>query len=133
MTLIFCVDNNFGVMFNKRRQSRDSAVIEDIANHYKKVYISPYSDKLFKESSANYEVCEDFMNCESSSVCFVEDKYSPDLLKKADSVILYNWNRLYPADVYLDYQIILDNFKLAETLIFKGSSHTEIEMERYIR
>lgn len=131
MTLIFCVDNNFGLMFNKRRQSRDSVVIEDIASNYEKIYISPYSEKLFKESGANFEICEDFMNCESGSVCFVEDKYSPDLLKKAASVILYNWNRLYPADVHLDYQIILDNFKLAETLIFKGSSHTEIERERY--
>lgn len=133
MTLIFCVDNNFGLMFNKRRQSRDSVVIEDIINNYGKIYISQYSEKLFKEIGANYEVREDFMNCESDCVCFIEDKYSSDLLKKADSVILYCWNRLYPSDVQLDYQIILDNFKLAENLIFKGSSHNEIKKERYIR
>lgn len=133
MTLIFCVDNNFGLMFNKRRQSRDSVVIEDIINNYGKIYISPYSERLFTEIGANYELCEDFMNCEENCVCFVEDKYSPDLLKKAEQIILYNWNRLYPADVHLDYQIILDNFKLTENLIFKGSSHNEIERERYIR
>lgn len=133
MTLIFCVDNNYGLMFNKRRQSRDSAVLEDIKNSFagKKIYISQYSEKLFSEEGVDYTVCDNFEI--QDGICFVEDKYNPDLLTKADQIILYNWNRLYPADVHLDFQIILDNFKLAENLIFKGSSHTEIERERYIR
>lgn len=133
MILIFCVDDNFGLMFNKRRQSRDSVVIEDIKNCFtgKKICISPYSEKLFKEAGVDYTICESFEN--QDEICFVEDKYTRDLLKKADSVVIYHWNRLYPSDVKLDYQIIVDNFKLAEALTFKGSSHNEIERERYTR
>ncbi len=133
MTLIFCVDDNFGLMFNKRRQSRDSVVLEDIKNRFEdeKICISSYSEKLFSESGIDYIVCDSFDN--QDGICFVEAQYNPDLLAMADEIILYNWNRLYPADVHLDYQIILDYFKLAEALTFKGSSHTEIERDIYIR
>lgn len=133
MTLIFCVDDNFGLMFNKRRQSRDSAVIEDIINNYEKLYVSPYSEKLFRESNANYEVCEDFMNCDDTCVCFVEDKYTPEMLKIADVVILYHWGKAYPSDIKLDYQLLAADFTLSDSSQFVGTSHKEIKKERYTR
>ncbi len=131
MTLIFCIDNNLGLMFNKRRQSRDSAVIDDIKNNYDKIYISAYSEKLFSESGIEYEVCGDFFTCGENAICFVEDKYSPELLTIADEVILYHWGRNYPADVSFDIALLSTDFTLAETSVFKGTSHNEIKKEVY--
>lgn len=133
MTLIFCIDNNFGLMFNKRRQSRDSAVLEDTKNCFagEKIYISPYSEKLFSETDINYIVCDDFNNCDG--VCFVEDKYSPDLFNLADEIILYHWGKIYPADTIFHIDLLNANFKLCETVVLTGSSHKEIKKERYTR
>lgn len=133
MTLIFCVDNNFGLMFNKRRQSRDSAVLEDIKNCFagEKICISQYSEKLFNEAGVDYTVCDNFTECDG--IIFVEDKYDSDLLAKADQIILYHWGRVYPADVKFDYQLLSADFSLAETTTFKGTSHDEIKKERYTR
>lgn len=133
MTLIFCVDNNFGLMFNKRRQSRDSAVLEDIKNSFsgEKICISPYSEKLFNEANVDYAVCDNFDN--QDAICFVEDKYNFDLLNTANEVILYHWGRVYPADVKFDMSLLGVDFTLAESTVFKGTSHQEIKKERYVR
>ena len=133
MTLIFCVDDNFGLMFNKRRQSRDSAVFEDIKNCFtgEKICISEYSEKLFNEAKIDYMVCESFEK--QDGICFVEDKYSPDLLSLADEVILYHWGKVYPADTKFDIELLGADFTLAEQTIFKGTSHKEIKKERYTR
>lgn len=133
MTLIFCIDNNFGLMFNKRRQSRDSAVLEDIKNCFagEKICISPYSEKLFNEAGIDYIVCDDFSECDS--VCFVEDKFSPDLFNSASEVILYHWGKTYPADTLFDIDLLNTSFILAETDVLLGTSHKEIKKERYTR
>ncbi len=133
MTLIFCVDDNFGLMFNKRRQSRDSAVLEDIKNCFeaKKISVSQYSEKLFNEAGIDYTLCNNFSECDG--ICFVEDKYSPDLLSLADEVILYHWGKIYPADVTLDIALLGADFTLTEQSVFKGTSHQEIKKERYTR
>jgi len=133
MTLIFCVDDKFGLMFNKRRQSRDSAVLEDIKLNFEKVYISAYSEKLFSETNIEYEVCEDFSACDENEICFIEDKYSPDLLALADEVILYHWGKAYPADITFDIDLLSADFTLEEQSIFNGTSHSEIKKERYKR
>lgn len=132
MTLIFCVDNNFGLMFNKRRQSRDSAVLEDIKNSFagEKICISPYSEKLFNEADIDYTVCEIF---NEDGIYFVEDKYSPDLFNLADEIILYHWGKVYPADLTLDIDLLNIDFTLCDTDILTGTSHKEIKKERYIR
>lgn len=133
MTLILCIDNNFGLMFNKRRQSRDSAVLEDIKNSFagEKIFISPYSEKLFNEAGIDYTLCDNFET--QDGICFIEDKYNSDLLAVADEVILYHWGKIYPADVKLDYQLLTADFTLAESIVFKGTSHNEIKKERYTR
>lgn len=133
MTLIFCVDDNFGLMFNKRRQSCDSAVLEDIKNCFadEKICISQYSEKLFSETEVHHTVCDNFANFDG--ICFVEDKYNPDLLTMADEVILYHWGKAYPADVKFDIALLSADFTLAEQSILKGTSHNEIKKEVYTR
>lgn len=133
MTLILCVDDKFGLMFNKRRQSRDRAVLDDIKNSFagEKIFISPYSEKLFNEAGFDYTVCDNFAECDG--ICFVEDKYNSDLLAVADEIILYHWGKTYPADVKFDMSLLSADFALAESTVFKGTSHNEIKKERYTR
>ena len=49
MKVIVCIDDNKGMLFNARRQSRDRAVIEDIMSESEKVWIHTFSEKLFEE------------------------------------------------------------------------------------
>lgn len=133
MTLILCIDNNFGLMFNKRRQSRDRAVLEDIKNSFagEKIFISPYSEKLLNEAGIDYTLCDNFET--QDGICFIEDKYNSALLAVANEVILYHWGKVYPADVKFDFQLLAADFTLAESTVFKGTSHNEIKKERYTR
>ena len=50
---------------------------------------------------------------------------------KSESVVLYKWNRVYPADQY--FAMDLSGWKLVETVEFPGSSHEKITEERYER
>ncbi len=51
MQVIVCVDDNGGMMFNKRRQSRDRVLCEWVMrlSEGHRVYMSAYSAKLFSE------------------------------------------------------------------------------------
>ena len=51
MQVIVCVDDNGGMMFNKRRQSRDRVLCECVMrlSEGHQVYMSAYSAKLFSE------------------------------------------------------------------------------------
>ena len=48
MNVILCVDENMGMLFNKRRQSRDSKVLEDIFGMTESLWIHPFSEKMFQ-------------------------------------------------------------------------------------
>ena len=76
MYLIFCVDDQYGLQFNHRRQSRDSKVIEDIIDHIEGnvLLVNPYSSVLFKNyPKANIKVSEqpEFPNSRKSAPCIM--------------------------------------------------------------
>ena len=50
MKIIVCVDNDMGMMFNHRRQSRDSVLCEYLLSQYgkEKIYMTEYSSKIFE-------------------------------------------------------------------------------------
>ena len=128
MKLIVCLDDNNGMMFNKRRQSRDRVLIENALEFCKgeKLYTNEYSAKLFPENTV-----EIFENIEQvgNSFCFVEDFTVNE--EYVDEIIVYKWNRLYPADTY--FNIDLENWNLIESVDFEGSSHEKITREIYRR
>lgn len=133
MTLIFCVDDNFGTMFNGRRQSRDIAVLNDVKEYYKNqnIYIRPYSENLFKENGIPYVVSGEFK--EKDGVYFIEGTCPPDLFNRVDKIIIYHWGRLYPSDKHLDFHFVNKGFELSKTTTFQGNSHKEIRKEIFIR
>ena len=128
MKLIVCLDDNRGMLFNNRRQSRDRVLIENILEYCKgkKLYTNEYSAKLFPENSV--EIIED-MNEIGNGYCFAENFTVNE--NDVEEIIIYKWNRVYPADVY--FNIDLNGWKLSETMDFEGSSHDKITREIYVR
>lgn len=128
MKFIVCLDDKNGMMFNKRRQSRDKILIEDVLELCKgeKLYINEYSAKLFPENEV--EICENPAE-KDDGYCFAENFTVNE--EDIEEIIVYKWNRLYPADTY--FNINLENWTLAEVVDFKGSSHEKITRERYVR
>ena len=130
MTLIVCVDDRMGMAFNGRRQSRDRAVCRDIARMAfgSAIGMQERTKNLF----AGMEV--DAVSGETAKDCayyFLETEPPAAFLPGADRIILYRWNRHYPADLYFDAP--LDGYALAETAEFIGSSHEKITREVYVR
>lgn len=128
MKLVVCLDDNNGMMFNKRRQSRDRVLVENILELCKgeKLYTNEYSASLFPDNTV--EILENPENVENA-YCFAENFTVNE--EYIDEIIVYKWNRLYPADAY--FNIDLGNWNLEETVDFEGSSHEKITREIYRR
>ena len=127
MYLIACVDDRMGMMFNHRRVSRDRVVIQDIMDVCgdQGVYITSGSAVLFKDfnSESVHVWNEDRNDLLEGHYFFAED---PDVIREesVEKIILYQWNRNYPADKY--FPIDLDGWILEESSEFAGHSHEKI-------
>lgn len=127
MTLYICLDDRNGLKFNKRRQSRDAAVLEDIRSQIAgNLLIEPFSEKLIQEAEIPYvlppETAEDY---------FAEDVPSEEILNQTERLVIYRWNRHYPADVRWNPDLSALGFSLVETTEFPGTSHEKITREVY--
>lgn len=132
MRIIACVDDNNGMMFNKRRQSRDRQVTADILEltDGRELWMNAYSAPLFAGEKAS--VSEEFLQrAPKEAFCFVENESVSACLNQADEIILYKWNRKYPADFYFDLD--LEGWSVMEQKEFQGTSHEKITRERYRR
>ena len=129
MKIIICLDDNGGMLFNNRRQSRDRVVCEDVVKNLngEKLFISPFSQILFESYKNDVLACEDFLT--KGNVCFVENQGLSSC--NADEVSVYRWNRVYPSDFYCD--IDLSNYSHAEQAEIEGFSHEKITKEIYKR
>ena len=77
MIAIVCLDENNGMFFNERRQSKDRYVIRDIVHMVENntLYINEYSKELFKNTPANIQISEDYFNQVSDNeYCFIENQ-----------------------------------------------------------
>ena len=131
MKLIFCLDDRNGMMFNGRRQSQDRILRNRISamTQGHKLIMSRYSTKQF-EIYKNVVTNDDFFNIEDcDDYCFIEDM--PFSLEGVDEIIIYRWNRHYPADVHFNIDLLKEGFALYSTEDFVGSSHEKITEEKY--
>ncbi len=134
MTIFICIDDNNGMLFNHRRQSRDEAVLKDmLAAVEGKIWMNTYSSKLFGTVSDKVIVEDDLFECApEDSYCFVENIPLKTYEDKIEAIIVYYWNRIYPADTYLDLDLKLD-WEAADTKEFGGTSHEKITRKTYKR
>lgn len=134
---IVCVDDSGGTMFHKRRQSQDRVlreqVLQDAAD--RRLWMNAYSRKLFGEAgSAAILVDEDFpAKAGPGDFCFVEGLALQPWMDRIERVVLYRWNRKYPADTFLDLRLDGPPWKLVQSSEFAGSSHEMITKEVYER
>ena len=133
MKLCLCIDKKRGMMFFGKRPSQDRvqraqmlALIADA-----KLWVSKYSAPLF-EGVENIIVDDDYMyKAQVNDYCFVEDKDVD--LKNCSTLVIYNWNRHYPADKFFMFDPKKEGFKLISTRDFVGSSHEKITEEIFER
>ncbi len=131
MKIIVCLDNKDGMMFNNRRQSRDSSVYDDIIRYIgdSKLYVNKYSSELFEKYKDKLIVCDELLiNTTESNYCFVENV--DDFPNNIDELIIYRWDKIYPGDKKLNIEYT--SMKLKNTLEFRGSSHDKVIREVYI-
>ena len=127
MTLYICLDDRNGLQFNKRRQSRDSAVLEDIRSQCAgNLLIEPFSEKLIQEVEIPY-----VLPPETAENYFAENTPSKEVLENTNKLVIYRWNRHYPSDIRWEPDLTALGFLLKETTEFPGTSHEKITREVY--
>ena len=133
MTLYFCLDDRNGMLFNHRRQSRDAAVMADIRSRLEgELLIDPISQKLAEAAEIPYcFALPELTQPIPGAHFFVEERVPGDWVGRASTVVLYRWNRHYPADRYFDIDLSAMGFVLSETVDFPGRSHETITREVY--
>ena len=136
MKLILCLDDQNGMLFNGRRLSRDQIVCDKILALAagNKLWMNSYSAKLFSNKPAAITIDEAFLDrADSDDFCFTENVHLDGYLERVSEIILFHWNRRYPADSWFDLDLSQKPWVLTHTESFPGKSHDEITMEVYKR
>lgn len=133
MILAFCIDDQGGLAFNQRRQSRDRGLVADLlaAAGARPVFCLPYSVGLFDLGAVT--VTDDPGTVPSDGILFLENTDPAAYIPQAKELILYRWNRLYPADLTLNGTPVQWGYRLQDTTDFAGTSHEKITRERYVK
>lgn len=126
MILLICIDDKDGMMFARRRQSKDGVLRRRMLSlSEEKLFVSPYSAKQFEETG--------FVTADNPAkaagqgeYAFIEDTPLPR--EDVERIILYRWNRRYPGDRFFDRSLLDGRKKISET-DFAGSSHEKITEE----
>ncbi len=120
------------MLFNNRRQSRDSAVLADIGSLVgsERLLCSPFSERMLADAGLSHISSERFLDiAEKGDFCFVENAALSEFLPRIEKIIIYNWNRHYPSDFRLDINPEKSGFKLTGRYDFSGTSHEKITRE----
>ena len=135
ITVAVTVDDKMGIAFNKRRQSRDAKVIEDLLSSIDgKIYVSEYSLPLFDGYLDRVVVVNDaLLDTPDGAACFIEARGVSEHNGDIDKLIVYRWNRHYPSDKKLDIDLENGNFKMVSETEFAGKSHDKITKNTYCK
>ena len=126
MNLIVCIEKKDGMLFGGKRLSQDRIVREKMLSlaENSRLWVSPYTAKQFE--GANVFVTErPEADVKEGEFFFLEDSPSP---AECEKVVLYHWNRRYPADRFFDRNL-LNGKKRGQKTEFAGSSHEKITEE----
>ena len=133
MKLCLCIDKNNGIMFLGKRPSQDRVQRAEMLTVIGEanLWVSQYSASLF-EGVENIIVDDDYISkAQADDYCFIED--TEVNLEKCSTIVIYNWNRHYPADKFFTFDLKKEGFRLISTRDFIGSSHEKITEEIYER
>ena len=132
--MIACVDGRNGMAFHNRRQSQDRLARWDILKEAGRapLWVNAVTARQFTDGQqSRLRIDEAFLDrAGSGEFCFVEDRSVKPYETRIEQVILYRWNRAYPADLYWD--LPLDGWTLERREEFPGYSHKIITKEDYV-
>ena len=132
MKLIVCVDDNYGILFNKRRQSMDAVQRNDVKKivENSKVYMSEYTFDIYENMGMNLEIIDENTDPQQEGYFIYEDSFLDKFYPNIEEIICYFWNRNYPYDTIFDE---VKDWKEIETFDFIGNSHEKITRKRYVK
>ena len=135
MKIIVCVDERGGLSFAKKRHATDRLLREDMLKTCQNntLWMGAYSYQQFEtDFQSRIALTENYQTpIPEQDYLFVERSPLTSLLSEANTLIIYNWNRHYPSDCYLD--VDFSQWHLAETEEFPGFSHPKITKEVWIK
>ena len=135
MHIIVCVDDKFGMAFGKRRQSTDvvlrNKIIDLCKGHL--LWMREYTAKQFeKDSIPNLFIDVNYLQkAQKGDFCFVELDEILDVYDRIETIILFRWNRTYPATLHLKIPGNNQNWHVEVIDEFPGKSHEKITTERW--
>ena len=137
MIAIICLDDRNGMCFNRRRQSRDACLRERAQEMAQvgRLRIAPYSAEQFS-GEGDAPICASESCLEEAGegdYAFVEDRALAPFADKLERLVVFRWNRVYPADRYFDLDLAKGPWRKTEAVDFPGKSHARITMEVYTR
>jgi len=135
MNIIVCIDDDGGMLFLGRRQSKDRILRAQarLLAQGQPLWMNGYTARQFAEDEETAVVDEDFLNnAPQAAWCFVENTDVRAFLDKIDKVAVYRWNRLYPSDAKFPMELFAGRWKRISTREFTGSSHDRITEEVYL-
>lgn len=90
-----------------------------------------YSQRLFADMDGTIRTDENFLEqAGQQDWCFVENVDAAPYISHADEIVIFRWNRVYPADTHFPMHL-LDGWTKTETIEFAGNSHDKITQEVY--
>ncbi|MBQ3094415.1 MAG: ribonuclease Z [Clostridia bacterium] len=131
MTVFVCLDDDGGMLFNRRRQSRDGAVQEALTAYARThtLWMSRYSATLFDDATP-FRVDDAYHeHMGDEEACFVEDGVLD--VNRADELVVFRWNRRYPSDRRFPKEALTAAWVLIGTRDLIGTSHDCITEEHY--
>ena len=133
MTLVLCLDDKGGMTFFSKRQSKDRILRKELLDQVGdgRLVISPYTKGQFEENFSFTVSDSPHEEGKEGDFLFVENTPLPK--DGVNRVILYRWNRTYPADRYFSEKEYLSSFCRVAKRDFKGSSHEKITEEVWER
>ena len=135
MIIIVCIDDNNGMMFHERRQSQDKILRKHILEMTgpNRLWMNEYSYRQFLDADpALLTIDQNFLDkAETGDYCFVENSDPSPYSEQIEKIILFHWNRSYPADLY--FTLDISGWTLEETEEIAGYSHEKITKEIYTK
>ena len=133
MKAFVCVDDGFGMAFLGKRQSRDTRVLEDIISTASKtlVYMTAQTKKLFPDTDLAVASPITDSLLATDEYYFFETESPLGYLDAVDEIVLYRWNRRYPADLKLGFLPSESGYTRVSVTEFVGTSHDCITKEVY--
>lgn len=127
MILAVCVDDRMGLSFCGRRLSKDRVIRDKLTElSGGRLRMSPYSAKQFE--GFVYGGTDYLIGASDGDWCFAENDDYLAVSEKLEKIVLFRWNRAYPADLHFQ---IPEGWHMTAREDFPGNSHEKITMEVY--